>query len=488
MAQVEAFCLLAVAGGLLWNVAPVNDVAWQLWIGRQLLHGSKLYVDIMEVNPPLWFWMAVPVAWIAGVVGLTGYHTFLLLFLLVAAVSMLLAQALIKDMPGRGPMLASVPVATLLIGLDLFGQREQFALVATVPYVLLYGRRATGLHCRTDLAIVAGCLAAIGLALKPYFLTVPIGLEIWLWLATRRFAVRAEMLAGIACFMLYGAAVLLFAPAYFRDMMPLAGLAYGGYDRTLAEQVAQPAVVMAGLVALGLTLYGPPKSRIAQALLMAGAGFLVACFLQQKGWRYQSLPAMGFLLLAVVAEAGVFVWRAGSVRQRASLLLFAMALLCPVIGLSRGLWAAGHDNADRATQSLHPGDVVMVLSTSGGRFWPLPEERGFVWPSRHMTYWMLIKVMEDLSRPDPKPELVRLAARIRREAAEDLLCHPPRMILVDRYNEAFPGQDIFAFFSVEPRIARLFENYRRGADYGEFSTYALVRNVPPSRNKCRPIY
>src|SRR4051794_28804435 len=38
-----------------------SDVAWQLWIAGRIHAGAHLYRDIVEVNPPLWFWMALPV-------------------------------------------------------------------------------------------------------------------------------------------------------------------------------------------------------------------------------------------------------------------------------------------------------------------------------------------------------------------------------------------------------------------------------------------
>ena len=46
-----------------WRTAGTvdSDVSWQLWIARQLNGGARLYRDIVEVNPPLWFWMALPV-------------------------------------------------------------------------------------------------------------------------------------------------------------------------------------------------------------------------------------------------------------------------------------------------------------------------------------------------------------------------------------------------------------------------------------------
>src|SRR6476659_10231495 len=37
-----------------------SDVASQLWIAQRIHEGARLYRDIIEVNPPLWFWMALP--------------------------------------------------------------------------------------------------------------------------------------------------------------------------------------------------------------------------------------------------------------------------------------------------------------------------------------------------------------------------------------------------------------------------------------------
>ena len=44
-----------------------SDVAWQLWIGQRMLAGANLYRDIIETNPPLWFWMALPLDRIAAI-------------------------------------------------------------------------------------------------------------------------------------------------------------------------------------------------------------------------------------------------------------------------------------------------------------------------------------------------------------------------------------------------------------------------------------
>ena len=45
-----------------------SDVAWQLWIAGRIHAGANLYRDIIETNPPLWFWMALPLDRIANLV------------------------------------------------------------------------------------------------------------------------------------------------------------------------------------------------------------------------------------------------------------------------------------------------------------------------------------------------------------------------------------------------------------------------------------
>ncbi len=47
------------------HIQLTHDVVWQFWVARQMLGGTRLYSEIWEVNPPLWFWAAMPVQWLA---------------------------------------------------------------------------------------------------------------------------------------------------------------------------------------------------------------------------------------------------------------------------------------------------------------------------------------------------------------------------------------------------------------------------------------
>jgi len=480
--------LVVAAGALLWNAELVNDVAWQLWVARQLAHGITLYTDIIEVNPPLWFWAAIPIVDLAQMLGVSSYHILIPCVLAFDIVALLLVRRLCRDLQSGALIVLGFPVITLFAFLDVFGQREHLTLIAIVPYLVLTARRADGLATGKTIAIACGVLAGFGIALKPYFLLVPVALEILLLVRTRRVSLRPEIIALGALLIGYALSALVFASAYFLTIVPMMTLAYHGYNQPILDQLHQPVVAMACLMLLSLALHGWPRSSVAQAALVAGLAFLAAYLLQGKGWRYHGVPAMGCFALAILAEAERFRWRAALLTQRMALVLIAPAILCLVLPVVQAGRRDNRANALLATRDLKAGDVVGVLSTSGGRYWPIPEERHFIWPSRYMTYWMLIDAIDASRAGSHDPALATLIHDVRRDAVDDLACHPPRRILEDRYNVPFLKTGLVQFLSADSDFADLMRAYRRGADYGEFATYDLVGQIAYRPARCRTIY
>jgi len=485
---VAALLLVAAAGALQWNAPMVNDVAWQLWVARQLAHGTNLYTDIIEINPPLWFWAAVPIVDLAQLFGVSSYHVLIISVLVLDIVALLLVRRLCRGLESGVLIVLSFPLITLFAFPDLFGQRENLTLITILPYLVLVARRAEGLDASRTIAILCGVLAAFGIALKPHFLLVPMALQILYVTRVRRVTFKPETLALDGLLVGYALSVFLFARAYLVTIAPMIALAYQDYNQTILYQLHQPVVTMCCLLLLSLPLSGWPKSMIARAALLAGLAFLAAYFLQAKGWRYHSVPAMGCFALAMVAEAERFRWRAASLTQRAALALPAMAMLSLILPLAQGVWHNNHTNALLATHDLKAGDVVGVLSTSGARYWPIPEERGFVWPSRYMTYWTVIHTIEALRAGRPDSLTAAMIREVRHNAVEDLACHPPRRILEDRYNVEYLGTGLVRFFSADADFSALMRAYRRGPNYGEFATYDLVGKIAYRPAACRNIY
>jgi len=480
-----ALALVVVAGALLWNTELVGDVAWQIWVARQLAHGVTLYTDIIEVNPPLWFWAAIPVVDLAQLIGVSSYHVLIASVLALDIIALLLVRRLCRDLQSGVLIVLGFPVITLFAFLDVFGQREHLTLIAIVPYLVLVARRAEGLATGKTIAIACGILAAFGIALKPYFLLVPVALEILLLVRTRRLPFRPENLALGGSLVGYALSVLLFARAYFVASLPTL-MIYQGNHSPMAYLLTQPVAAMACLLLLSMTLYGRPRSSIAQAALIAGLAFLAAYFLQGKGWRYHGVPAMGCFALAIVAEAERIRRDNLSLAARGGVALAMLTIICVAAPLVRGMRTRDPANALLATSDLHAGDVVAVLS--GSAYWPIPEERHFVWPSRSVTYSPLFYAVEASRAKQPNPAMATLIADIRRGIVDDLACNPPRRILGDRYDNRYLKTGLVEFLLTDPDFARLMRAYRRGPDYGEFTTYDRISPIAYRPTACRTIY
>ena len=157
-----ALTLLIVVAPFFFAIQITHDAAWQMWIGRQVLHGADLYTDIIEINPPLWFWLAEPLAAVSRAVGMYSLNTLVAFFIVCIAISVLLIDRLMHDWPDRRRLLLLIGFVIVALPPGNFGQREHFTLIATVPYILLIGRRASGAGASVGLAIIAGCFAAAG--------------------------------------------------------------------------------------------------------------------------------------------------------------------------------------------------------------------------------------------------------------------------------------------------------------------------------------
>src|SRR5206468_6812404 len=73
-----------------------SDVASQLQIAQRIHEGARLYRDIIEVNPPLWFWMALPVDRLAAVLHLEAIKVLIAAFGLLVGLSLAATDRLLS--------------------------------------------------------------------------------------------------------------------------------------------------------------------------------------------------------------------------------------------------------------------------------------------------------------------------------------------------------------------------------------------------------
>jgi putative flippase GtrA len=467
--------LWAATAVLMTNVAVSHDIVWQLWIARQLLGGASLYRDIIEINPPLWFWMATPVQALADAFSVQAKPLMVAAVLGWSGITLVTVALLLSGTEARSQaaVLIAVLVATTIIPVPDFAQREHLALLAAIPYAFLISQRAEGQSVSFPLAACIGLLAAVGFALKHYFVTVPLLLEIWLLARHGRMwrPFRPETFALGLSAIVYVTAVLTLTPNYLSDIVPLVALAYHGYETSLLNQLSNYHLILWAVAAVALTRLRPlPTATI--ALILAAAGFCFSYFVQAKGWTYHAVPATGCLLVAVTvalqAKSGGAInrlWRA----QPYAVAAIALPVVFAIVD-------GPYRNPNAATllpelQLAKPGSPVLGLVTNPSRVWPMVDQGGFLWPSRHFTYWMLRAIAMDRADPaSDDPRIVALAERIKRDTIEDMRCNPPEIIAVS-IADTVPsfrayGFDVLAFFKEDDELRRWLDNYQ-GARVGK---------------------
>lgn len=398
---IAGLCFAALTAAFLY-LPITHDAIWQMWIGRQMLHGAKLYVDILEVNPPLWFWMAVPIAAVGEVAHIEARILVIGFFVASIILSLWLSPARYR---------VYLLIASVFLPLHDFGQREHFTFITTAPYVFLIAARLRGDQARRPMAV--GLWASLGFALKPHFVVVPLALELLLWANGRRRILRPETLVVLGCATAYAVAILIFAPAFLTYIVPSDWRAYGFF-----RGAPNPTLLLApfALAGLGLVLARRRVPAVTKALAIAALAFIPAVLVQDKGWAYQSVPARGFLFLAVMLALS------GTRRQPIAYGFLAVsAFLCFLpIGIYR--------NQYRREMETHLSDVpsgssIVVLASNPKVAWPMVEEHHLRWTMRQFSLWQIPAIVSGQDKG--------IERDLKRIVAEDLN-QKPDVLIVDR--------------------------------------------------------
>src|SRR5262249_17400023 len=234
---------------------PINhDVSWYLLSTGRILDGQRAYRDIVELNPPLAYYLMMPPVAASKLTGLSPEHCFVGYLFLLSAASLVLAYQLLALLPEssslyRRGMLAAVLGAFVLIPMPFFGQREHLTFILVLPYLLLAAVRFASGSCRPGMAILIGALGAAGFGVKPYFLIVPVLIEVYgiVVRGSLRYDLRPETWTlgiGIA---LYGVSIFLLNPEYLDVIVPMISLVYGAYTAPMNAVIEQMPLLAFGL-------------------------------------------------------------------------------------------------------------------------------------------------------------------------------------------------------------------------------------------------
>ncbi len=470
-AQLACVAIAAVAA---WSSAFVLvgnvDVSWLLIVCERLLDGARLHLDVIEINPPLSIWLYMPFAVAERATGLRAE-----LWLAVGVpVFAFLSTWLFGRILHQGglavrPWLMPAALATLLWLFPRdFGQREQFATIALLPWLALLAARDRNADfvAGTPLQrIMAGLGAALFVSLKPPMAVFALVLPALYLCVVRRSArplFTTETLLGAAMTLFYIAWVVLFHRAYVTEIMPLVRHLYLPSRMSVAAMLALWPVVTVAAIAAAVFITTRPRGidRLAMLMLLAGAGYLPAFLLMGKGWSYQALPTLTFVILALLVQlsrlsAEVPPTLLARIGASAGLLMVAQLFASELLALRR---VANPAAPAAAIEAVVRRPTMASIATRLQPAHPLTRMVGGRYVSAYPAFWWADNAASlgagaDVAR---SVRIEEMRDRLITDSARDLAATRPD-IIIDGGTRPTPGQRNVLD---NPSIERVLQSYR----------------------------
>jgi hypothetical protein len=460
-----------------------DDVAWLLYVARRWMAGRELYVDVVEINPPLIVWISAIPIWLAGVLGLDAQYTAVPFF--VAAVlacawwTARLLQGSGEMFVDRLPVFAAIGTVLLVVPAGDLGQREHLLVAAMLPYLALFSRALDGERPALRDSLIAGVLAGLGCALKPRYAGVFVALEGLAVLHGVK-PLRVKSLAAGATMLAYVGLVALFCPAYLRRAVPLALALYGATDVPLQHLIADSLRLIFGQ-AVAVALWWSQRRRMPEGNLMLtlvvfAITSTVICFMDGKDWFYHRLPATVATVLALLCwTASTLIHRRADARRPfLAVVAGAVAFLVFVVAafqrLEPGVALAvePEQNTIAKLERLirkEKARTYIAFSEWIALGFPVVNNTGVAWASRFDSMWAL------------KGELWRVrfdavGAKewpIRRWVAHDFIVGCPDIAVVDTREGVVNYVGVLS--ASDPAFARAWSRYRQIAAFDGLVVY-----------------
>lgn len=283
------------------------DSVWLHYITQQALGGKRLYIDLIETNPPLALLFHLPAALAGKILSLSAGTEKILYLLTVTStcvfslwVSYRVIERSALEPPYRHSLAACMLIALGYLShhIGFFGEREHMIVVLILPWLLSSWLAPVRLKRWEIMAV--GLMAALGFAIKPYFYP--------LWIATeclrKKLAVKQyftdplnQIIAAFA--FLYGFVILVFFPDYLTSVLPLLLEAYGAFRHDDGTIYLGMRILWWPFLFLLPVFLSVPRIFLFQSIrlwLAALVTSIAAVFLQFKGWNYTYYPPVALTM------------------------------------------------------------------------------------------------------------------------------------------------------------------------------------------------
>lgn len=429
---------------LFWD-RPINhDTAWYLVATREWLGGAKLYIDLIEVNPPLNFYFTLPAIGISNILQISDKNAmYVAVSLLIFAVANWSRHIVLSefgfDARRATALCLAIFVALIVPAMHEFGQREHLLVILTLPWLL--GEATREPKTRTQ-DISRAAVATLGICLKPHFIVIPLAISA-LKVVQQRSLLPVFSVANLT-FLTSGVAyvsyVALIHPAYFSDIVPMAHEIYGAYRAPLNIVILKAYIPILLLSTLILGMFATQRfNGLHTPLLAAAVASLMVYLLQGTGFHYHTIPFKSFAIIACIIIVLTSLSR--------DVFFFVSIAACTglvVIETDRGFYKSSiAQQLVNSVKAIGAVERLMVFTTHVSLGPAVAMESGAEWTSRYPANWLVPGAINRLGEtncadhPALCSRLESYAARNRSDNISDIRRHSPDLIVIDRRSGYF---------------------------------------------------
>ena len=459
-------CGMALFIMVYWNWPINHDTAWYLVATRKMLDGAQLYIDLIEVNPPLNFYLTIPAILIADGLRISDTNGQYFFVALLYGVSLLWSGAIFRRASDLSPLrrtlfFAFMAVVYVLGAASDIAQREHLLVLFLSPWLMWYLVRPV-----QGPSLASSAFAAIGICIKPFFLLFPIVFLIRDMWRCRSLApiLYPRYLLMLTIGVIYVGLVIAWHPEYLTDIVPMAGKVYAAYKNPLwvVLRISFISILLGLIIMVPLVRWKGQTTGDTTFTLAAGSallGFLV----QSTGFGYQLVP---FIIYSLLAGAW---WLVNARSRPLSVALTSLACALSITVLyERGKYVSAlTDEVIFAAQKFGPIDSIVSDSMQLDSGAPVALRLGIDWTSRYPANWLYPGALRSLVETDCAKEaelcaeLRDIVERNRTDNLNDILDHKPDLIVSDRavISLAADSATWMTFMRADPRFVEEMKNY-----------------------------
>lgn len=287
---------------LYFKLYPLNvDSTWILHCAKEMLNGSTLYVDMIDVNPPIIFIYSTVAVLFSKITSISLNISYIFIILVLIFTSLYIVIRILEKINNLSKndlrffsyfLFFSL---TILISYN-FGQREHLLIIFILPYFIA---TLFKIEMNIKFRLIISIFAALGFNIKPHFFLIFFFIEfvnLTYYKNLFKIIFRIEFLVIFLSGLIYLGIIYFYFPEYINFIVPFSMNAYlNTFNKPFLELLINYEFILF-LLLFFIFLY-LVKNKLSfnyQIIFISILACITIYFLQQKGWSYHRVPLLFF--------------------------------------------------------------------------------------------------------------------------------------------------------------------------------------------------